>query len=366
MRIASLEARSYRYPLDPPFLAAWDPNPRRFFNETIVIVATEEGVSGYCGGASLPDVDLLATLLVGASAEETDRVLALCEAVDFHGGRNWTVEVAIWDALARAAGMPLWQFLGGKGDRYRVYQSTGELVGPDQRVERLMAARDLGVSAAKIRLGPEWQNDMKVVEAARAALGGEFALMVDANQGWRMPADLAPRWDLPTAQQCSSICDDLDVYWLEEPLDPSQLEAYAELRSTSSTRIAAGEMVRSLDASRRLTDVVDVIQTDVVLAGGVGGCRRVAGWAVEKGIQWSPHTWTTGFGLIANLHVALAFSKAPYLEYPFDPPAWTVERRDFMLPQPLSLDGEGNVVAPDGPGLGVVPDFDFLDKWRVG
>jgi L-alanine-DL-glutamate epimerase-like enolase superfamily enzyme len=365
MKITSLKARSYRLPLDPPFLAAWDPQPRHFFNETIVTLETDEGISGHCGGASVPDLDLLGSLLVGVSAEETDQVLTVCENVDFHASRNWTVEVALWDVLARAAGAPLWQFLGGETDRYPVYQSTGETIGPDQRVERLLAAKELGIAAAKIRLGREWQNDMKVVEVARAALGDQFALMVDANQGWRMPGDTAPRWDLATAQQCLSICDDLNVYWLEEPLDPAQLEDYGRLRSSASTRIAAGEMVRSLYESRRLTDVVDVIQTDVVLAGGVGGCRQVAGWAEEKGIQWSPHTWTTGFGLVANLHVALAFSRAPFLEYPFDPPAWTAERRDFMLPQPLSLDGEGNLVAPVGPGLGVDPDFDFLEQWRV-
>lgn len=366
MKIASLEACSYRFPLDPPFVAAWDPKPRHFFSETIVIVKTDEGVAGYCGGASVPDVDMLGSLLVGISAEETDRVLAVCETLDFHGGRNWTVEVAVWDALARAAGVPLWQFLGGEADRYPVYQSTGEMIGPNERVERLLAAKDLGVGAAKIRLGREWQQDMKVVEAARSALGDRFVLMVDANQGWRMPGDLTPRWDLGTAQECLSICDDLRVYWLEEPLDPTEIEDYGQLRASGSTRIAAGEMVRSLDATRRLMDVVDVIQTDVVLAGGVGGCRRVAGWAEEKAIQWSPHTWSTGFGLIANLHVALACSKAPYLEYPFDPPAWTTERRDFMLPRPISLDAQGKVVAPDGSGLGVVPDFDFLERWRVG
>jgi L-alanine-DL-glutamate epimerase-like enolase superfamily enzyme len=69
--------------------------------------------------------------------------------------------------------------------------------------------------------------------------------------------------------------------------------------------------------------------------------------------------------LLANLLVALAFSKAPYLEYPFDPPTWTAERRDFMLPEPLRLDNEGNLMAPIGPGMGVMPDFERLEQWRV-
>ncbi|MGH8924268.1 MAG: mandelate racemase/muconate lactonizing enzyme family protein [Acidimicrobiia bacterium] len=365
MKITKLEARSYRYPLNPPFRAAWDPNPRHSFGETIVAVHTDDGISGYCGGAVVPDLELLGSLLLGHRADEPERILAICQTTDFHGGRNWTVEVAVWDALARAAAKPLWQFLGGAQDRYPVYQSTGERVGAAERVERLLATQDAGVSAAKIRLGEEWQQDMKAVEQARAALGATFAFMVDANQGWRMPGDTSQRWDLATAEECLSICDELGVYWLEEPLDPDRLEDYGQLRSGSSVRIAAGEMVRSLDASHRLTKVVDVIQTDVVLAGGVGGCRQVARWAEEASIEWSPHTWSTGYGLVANLHVALAFSTAPYLEYPFDPPAWTAERRDFMLPEPLFLDDDGKLVAPSGPGLGIVPDFELLEQWRV-
>lgn len=365
MRIASLEVRSYRYPFDPPFEAAWDPRPRRFLGETIVSVETDDAVTGYCGGAPVPDFDLLRSLLVGLPLDDTERIFAICETVDFHGGRNWTIEVAVWDTLARAAGLPLWKFLGGEKDRYPVYQSTGVRVGASERFERLLAAQEIGISAAKIRLGSDWRKDMKVVEQARSVIGRPFQLMVDANQGWRMPGDVTPRWDLATAQECLSLCDELGVYWLEEPLDPARLEDYGKLASRSGTRIAAGEMVRNLDASHRLMEVVDIIQTDVVLAGGVDGCRQVARWAEELSIQWSPHTWSTGFGLLANLHVALAFSKAPYLEYPFDPPAWTAERRDFMLPEPLRLDNEGNLMAPIGPGMGVVPDFDRLEQWRV-
>jgi L-alanine-DL-glutamate epimerase-like enolase superfamily enzyme len=365
MRIASLEARSYRYPLDPPFVAAWDPRPRHFLAETIVSVQTDDGVTGYCGGATAPDVDLLSSLLLDLSLDDTERIFSICETVDFHGGRNWTVEVAVWDALARAAGLPLWKFLGGDRDRYPVYQSTGERIRAGQRLERLLAAQKIGISAAKIRLGTDWRRDMDVVGLARSALGRSFQLMIDANQGWRMPGDVTPRWDLATAQECLALCDELDVYWLEEPLDPARLEDYGKLRSSSGTAIAAGEMVRNLDASHRLMEVVDIIQTDVVLAGGVRGCRQVARWAEELSIQWSPHTWSTGFGLLANLHVALAFSKAPYLEFPFDPPAWTAERRDFMLPAPLRLDKEGNLTAPNGAGLGVVPDFERLEEWRV-
>ena len=367
MKITGIEARSYSLPLDPPFSAAWDPNPRSNFGETIAIVETDDGARGYAGGATVPDVRLIESLLVGLEPDDTDRVFRICQSVDFHSGRNWTVEVAVWDLLARAAGQPLWQFLGGRSDGYRAYASTGERVNPEVRVERLLAWLEQGIGAAKIRFtAPDWREDLKVVEAARDAVGSRMDLMVDANHGWRMPGDLSPPWDLATAAQCASALGDLGVYWLEEPLDTADVDGYASLRDTSPVRIAAGEMVRSLSDTRRLVGSVDVIQNDVVLAGGVTGGRRVSGWAQQQNRVWSPHTWSTGFGLLANLHAALAYSTAEYLEVPYDPPAWTAERRDFMLPLHLQIGRDGCIRVPPGPGLGIEPDLDGLERYRVG
>jgi L-alanine-DL-glutamate epimerase-like enolase superfamily enzyme len=367
MRVTSIESRSYALPLDPPFRAAWDPVPRRSFPETIVTVRTDEGISGSCGGAPVPDLAALERLLVGLDPTDTTTVFATCETVDFHGGRNWTVEVAVWDLLAKVAGHTLWTFLGGKKDRFKAYASTGERVDPNERAERLVALKEHGLGAAKIRFhAPDWRDDLRVVEQCRAAVGSDFDLMVDANQGWRMPGDLAPRWDLATATDCANALADVGVYWLEEPLDTHAVDDYTRLREKTRVRIAAGEMVRCLPESRQLLAAgVDVIQNDVVLAGGITGCRMVAGWAGAAGAEWSPHTWSTGYGLLANLHAALAMSTAQYLEVPYDPPAWSVERRDFMLPFGLEIDQDGCISAPPGPGLGVEPDFDRLEQWRV-
>lgn len=368
MRITSIEARSYLLPLDPGFDAAWDPRTRTAFPETIVTVKTDEDVTGSCGGATVPDVALLEHLLVGVDPTDTERVLGVVESVDFHGGRNWTVEVAVWDVLGKVAGQPLWKLLGGSTDRFRAYASTGERITTEVRIERLEKWQDAGVGAVKIRFHHnDWREDLTVVEAARAAVGDGMDLMVDANQGWRMPGDLTPSWDLATATECSQALAALGVYWLEEPLDIDGIDDYFRLRNSSPIPIAGGEMVRSLPATRRLVEsgAVDVIQNDVVLAGGIGGCRRVAEWALTAGIIWSPHTWSSGYGLVANLHAALAWSGADYLEVPFDPPAWSPERRDYMLPEILELDSEGFLAAPPGPGLGVEPDFVALEQWRV-
>lgn len=368
MRITGLVARSYVFPLDPPLRAAWDPTPRRELRETIVEVRTDEGLTGFAGGAAVPDLQVLERCLVGVDPEETDDVFGVVESIDFHGGRNWTVEVAVWDLVARARGVPLWQLLGGEHSAYPVYASCGQRLRTAERVARVLAWREQGVGAVKLRFWhPDWVDTVEEVAAVRAAVGDTMEIMVDANQAWRMPGDIGERWPPAKAREVARALGELAVYWLEEPLPLDDLEACRRLREESPIPIAGGEMVRSLAETRRLvaTGVYDVVQNDVVLAGGVTGGRRVAGWAAAAGVVWSPHTWSTGYGLLANLHCALAWSTGEYLELPYDPPEWSPDRRDFMLPEPLGLAPDGTLSPPDGPGLGVEPDFDALERWRV-
>ena len=369
MKIASLETRSYRYPLEPPFSAAWDPEPRRFQDATVAIVRSDDGVEGYASGDALPDREVLERLLVGRDISDTDAVHGIVETVDFHHGRNWIAEVAVWDLLGRARGEPLWLLLGGTRERILAYASSGELVTPEERARRCLSLRDAGIRAVKLRLhSTDWRQDLPVLEAVRDAVGGGLELMVDANQGWRMPGDLTPRWPVATALAFARELERLDVFWLEEPLPTEDLAGYAELAGATDIRIAAGEMVRTWAEARDLVERggVDVVQPDVVLSGGVAGARRVADLAVENGRWWSPHTWSNGYGLLVNLHVALAFSTCPYLEVPLDPPAWSAERRDWLLPVTLEIADDGTIAPPPGPGLGVVPDFDALEQYRIG
>jgi len=368
MRIAAIETRRYRYPLDPPFHAAWDPVPRTQQDATIVIVRSDDGIEGYVSGDDVPDRELLEGLLVGRKVFDTKAVHGIVETVDFHHGRNWIVEIAVWDLLGRARGEPLWRLLGGERDRIVAYASSGELVDADERIHRCRALRDAGVRAVKLRLhSTDWRLDLPVIEAVRDAVP-ELDVMVDANQGWRMPGDLTPRWDLPTARSFATELARIGVYWLEEPLATDDIEGYAALAHSTDVRIAAGEMVRSVAEARELVvhGHVAVVQPDVVLSGGIEGARRIAAIAEAEGRMWSPHTWSNGYGLLANLHAALAFSSCPYLEVPFDPPAWSAERRDWLLPVTLEVGEDGTIGAPPGPGLGVVADFDALERYRIG
>jgi D-galactarolactone cycloisomerase len=369
LRIAAVEVRRYAIDLDPPFHAAWDPVPRSRIGASLVIVRSEDGLEGYASGDELPDAALLERLLVGLDARRTEVVREICETVDVHGGRPWTAEVATWDLVGRAMGEPLWRLLGGRSERLLAYASSGELVGPEERARRVVALGDAGVRAVKLRLHhADWRKDVEVVERVRDAVGPGVELMVDANQGWRMAGDRSARWDVATATQCARALEPLGVHWLEEPLRTDDVAGYATLRRRTSLRIAAGEMVRGLAEARDLVlrGGLDVIQPDVVLAGGIAGCRRIAALADLCGRAFSPHTWTNGIGLVANLHLALAVSTCPYIEVPYDPPAWTPARRDWLLGGPvIEIEADGTVAPPAGPGLGVTPDLEALEAHRI-
>jgi L-alanine-DL-glutamate epimerase-like enolase superfamily enzyme len=368
MRITAIETRRYVFPFEPPLRVAWDPVPRTEQEATIVVVQTDDGIEGCASGDAVPDRALLERLLVGVDPFRTEVVREVCETVDFHHGRPWTVEVAVWDLVGRALDAPCWQLLGGRSDRLLAYASNAELVEPGERARRVVALRDAGIRAAKIRFHhADWREDIAVVEAVRDAVGVDFELMVDANQGWRMPGDREPRWDVATAAQCARELERLGVYWLEEPLRTDDAEGYRALRGLTNVRLAAGEMVRGAHEARDLVvrGGIDVIQTDVVLAGGIGGCKRVAAHADLHGRMWSPHTWSNGYGLVANLQLALAVSTCPFVEVPFDPPGLETARRDWLLPETVEIAADGTIAPPPGPGLGVQPDFDALERWRV-
>jgi D-galactarolactone cycloisomerase len=107
-----------------------------------------------------------------------------------------------------------------------------------------------------------------------------------------------------------------------------------------------------------------------VLALGISGARTLAELALRRNRWFTPHTWTNGIGLLANLHACAGVGGGPYLEYPFDPPGWTPERRDFMLAEPVAIDEEGAVRVSVRPGLGIALDeeavaFHAVDRSEV-
>ncbi|HUQ78111.1 MAG TPA: mandelate racemase/muconate lactonizing enzyme family protein [Patescibacteria group bacterium] len=372
MRITAIRIDRLVVPLDPPFPAAWDPVPRTRFPVTIVRVETDEGIVGIGSGDTMDGFAAFEHLFIGHDPLAIDRHVRALETIDFHAGRYWPLEVALWDIAGKVAGLPVATLFGGALDGIPAYASSGSLVAAEERAERALQIRDEGFHALKIRVDPSdpkrLDEGIAAVRATREAVGDSMAIMVDLNQGWRMAGDVSPSIDFATARAIAERLAELDVLWLEEPLDGSDLSGLAALRAAvPGIRIAGGEMTRTfreLEAALD-ADAFDVHQADVVLAAGMTNGRRLAECALAKGRWYSPHTWTNGVGLLANLHVAAGVGGGPFLEFPYDPPGWTPERRDAFLVEPIRPGPDGVLRVPEAPGIGVVLDEASMKRYAA-
>jgi D-galactarolactone cycloisomerase len=348
-----LERRSIE--LGPPFHAAWDPEPRRSFEATLVLVETDEGLTGIGSGDTMDGFKRYEHLFVGQDPLAVERHVAVLETITFHAGRYWPLEAALWDLAGKAAGKTAAELLGGQLDRVAAYASTGEQRSPAERAESALRLREEGFKALKLRIDrTRLDEGLAAVEAVREAVGDSMEIMVDLNQAWRMPGDIGPALDFATVASTAARLRELDVFWLEEPLPREDVRGYASLRQESGLRIAGGEMARTtreLEAFEA-ADALDVYQPDAVLSVGLLRERELAERVTARGHFFTPHTWTNGIGLLANLHLTAGVGGGPYLEFPYDPPGWTPERRDFMLAGPVRVDAEGFLTVPDRPGLG--------------
>lgn len=368
MRITDISLVRLELPLDPPFPAAWDPVPRQTYGATLVLVDTDEGVRGVGSGDTMDGFEPYIGLFLGQDPLAISRHVRALETVAFHGPRPWPLEAALWDIAGQVYGAPVARLLGGMTDRLVAYGSTGALVEPARRLEIAQEFAAMGIRAMKLRIDPaSLEIGIRAVSAVREALPA-MTLMVDLNQGWRMPGDVRPPLDPPAARQIAAQLAELDVLWLEEPVDGSDAKGLASLRANGTIRVAGGEMVRSFSELMALVeaDALDVYQPDAVLAVGISRARTLAELVLAKGRWFSPHTWSNGIGLLVNLHLAAGVGGGPYLEYPFDPPSWIPARRDFMLAEQVELDATGCLVVPDRPGLGIVLDEDAIARYRVG
>jgi D-galactarolactone cycloisomerase len=368
MRITAIELQQLCLPLDPPFHAAWDPEPRTSFPATLVRVHTDEGLTGIGSGDALVGLGDHLHRFIGADPLALAAHGRTIETIDFHAGRLWPLEAALWDLAGQALGVPVARLLGGARDRLPVYASFGELRGPERRAADARALVDAGLRAVKLRIASDRVDEgLEVVAAIRDAVGARLAIMVDLNQWWRMSGDIGPRLDVPGARRIIERLAAHDVLWVEEPLPGDDLAGMRELRRATGVRIAGGEMARTFgELARALeSEALDVVQPDVVLSLGIGGARTLGELALRRNRWFTPHTWTNGIGLLANLHVCAGIGGGPFLEFPYDPPGWTPERRDFMLAEPLRVDADGTLAVPDAPGLGIVLDEEAVARYAI-
>jgi L-alanine-DL-glutamate epimerase-like enolase superfamily enzyme len=372
MKIDRIDAWICHFPLPAPFSPSWVPGLASQANSCVVYrIGTDEGLEGYAGWVAFADeprgaVNLMRAFLMGRDPTRVAEIRPILEtAVRVLGLRVWFIETAIYDLAAKAAGMPLYRYLGGGRDRVPAYASFGEVREPKQRADDALAAMDRGFRAIKLR--PRHQTmrtDVEEVRTVRAAAGDDLVVACDANQGWRVDVfapDNPVRWDFKRALSTAKAYEEFDVAWLEEPLDQFDFEGYRRLRDHTTTPIAGGELLGDIWPLRELIErrALDIVQPDATFTGGISGALEIAQMAHAFGLGFAPHTWSNGLGLAANMHV-LAATHGAWLEYPYDPPGWVPEARDAMLTEPIAVDPDGWVTMPAGPGLGVALDFDRI------
>jgi len=366
MRITGFEAYFFEYPLEKEFHPAWIPGHAQIANRCVILkILSDTGIEGVAAASVFSEeqarlgkfiaIDTIGRFFIGMDPADTEVLNRIMNLYGFMlGGRPWLLEVALWDMLGKAANKPLYKLWGGTASRIEAYASTGETATPQRSPEQALAAREAGFRAVKLRAHSfDHREDIRAVEAVRSAVGDSMKILIDANQGWTL-SPLGPRWDFDTALDFARGIADLDIYWLEEPLDRFDFNGLRRLRDSASVRIAGGELNQGIHEFQVLLekDCLDVYQPDATLAGGVTVARKVAELARAQGREFSPHTWTNGLGIAINLQIAASIPDCPIIEFPYEPESWSPHARDAMLTEPF-IPRNGYLDVPDKPGLGV-------------
>jgi L-alanine-DL-glutamate epimerase-like enolase superfamily enzyme len=196
----------------------------------------------------------------------------------------------------------------------------------------------------------------EIVTACREAVGPDFALMVDVQYRW---------WDARSALRTARRWEDLDLFFLETPLQIDNLEGYAMLAREAPMRIAAGEWQNTRFEMLELMDkgLIDVVQPDVGRVGGLSEAMRVCQLAQDRGRLVVPHCWKTGIGIAASAHLAAAIPHAPYIEFLPAELCDSALRRELVEDELTFVDGK--IPLPTKPGLGIEINQEALKRYRV-
>jgi len=373
--ISQVELFHVRIPLDKPFYPSWIPGyPSTDNRFDLIRITTRDGIQGYAAGPAIASEreglgNLIAPYLIDHDATDINLMLQRLREVSYLGVRaNW-IEPAFWDIKGKKENMPVYKLLGGRNEPVELYASTGEIKDPASRVFEAKQRLSEGFKTIKVRVHDfDVQTDIDHVRAVVDAVGNEMAVGVDANQGWRVTIiNDAPLWDLERAKYFADACAEMGVAWLEEPLPMDEYEDLAALTKYSRIPITGGEIHTNGKAELKYMvekGCYDIFQPDAVMTGGIAHTLEVAKHCRKYGLKFTPHTWTNGIGFAVNLHVLLAsgFNGIKPLEYPINPPSWTVEKRDGILRHPFHHDN--GVLHPTyDPGLGFEIDEAKLQRY---
>jgi L-rhamnonate dehydratase len=340
-------------------------------------VHTDEGISGIGEADSAPfaaraivnmpssarDVRGLRDILIGRDPLDIGALWHdMYEGTSYYGRSGLTmhvisaVDIALWDIAGKAYGKPVHQLLGGaRRSEVSMYASALMPDSVESAIEVCREAAVRGYSALKLGWGPIGRSrgsDALLIRAARQALEPEQQLMIDAGFAYTVKGALLLLKDL----------EDVDLYWLEEPLRPEDRNGYRRLSDATTVRIAAGENEDSENGFRELVEHarVDVLQPDLSRCGGFTVGQRIAELGQLADVEIVPHCFSSGVLVAASLHFAACLDRATYCEYPVTGSPLVDELVGGSF-API----DGVCAVPQGPGLGVELDEAMLSRFRV-
>ncbi len=275
------------------------------------------------------------------------------------------IDIALWDLKGKLLGQPLVKLLGGAHrTRLPVIASThafsSSLEYEAERHGRYV--REQGYQGIKIgmgkrgeaRLGYDIERDCQFVRLLREAIGPEAMLMMDRGQS------LA--WTVADAIRRTKAFEGSGLTWIEEPLEPNDIEGFRRLRQQTSTLVAAGEREWTAAGFKRLieTGVVDVVGCDVGRAEGITGALKVIEHVEANNVWFNSHAWSSAVNTAAS--IALSAITPRCLLQELKPDASPMQQE--LVDEPI-VARQGWVEVLDKPGLGVEPKEDVLHKYRM-
>jgi L-rhamnonate dehydratase len=353
----------------------------------VILVHTDEGITGIGEADSAPSVVRaiveaprshsvmvgLREVLVGEDPLDIERLWRKMYQASIYFGRRGAVihaisgvDIALWDIKGKVAGKPVCELLGGSTQaKVRAYASA--LFGRDgeETGEKAAKFKESGFTAFKfgwMDFGRSEATDRAHVEGIRGAVGPDAPIMLDVGWAYDSGGEI---WDLKTAQSRALMLADYDVYWLEEPLHPDDMDGYGRLSESAPVRIAAGEQLSTLFDFRDLIErgKVDVLQPDVSRAGGITETMRIAALGHAHARPVVPHHFSSGILGAASVHVNASIPNSLFQETPA-PGEGSILNTDLVEPK-VALDADGCIVIQSGPGLGIELNPDIVAEYRV-
>ena len=355
----------------------------------IVEVETDEGVTGWgeCFGpgniafANKGIVEkVIQPIVLGMQALDRDVIWhKVYNLMRDHGQKGMPlqalsgVDIALWDIAGKAANLPLYKMIGGAHrDKVEVY-GYGMMLRPEninslisRFKEESAEIKEMGFKALKMKVGVGPKDDIKLIEAVRGGIGDNFRFMVDANHGYTTH----------DALYVGRAMEEFSPYWFEEPVAPEDLDGYRELRAFLKVNISGGEAEFNRWGWRKLLESrgLDIAQPEVCALGGISEYLRVLALCHSHFTPVVNHVWGSAIAVAVNLHLLAAMPPLPGGLFPWEPMLEFDTTHNHFIDDLLtvSLDiknqvknNNGTVSLPNGPGLGVTPQRDFLNKFRI-